>query len=208
MDGADMTLTYVSRLDSIPVRTWHSKFKEEVVDGNPRVVPNAPALPAGALQGWILETVKLYSEDELTELQSIVKRVTNPKARWNSKPGHRQRNFQIVAGPDDETRFLIYQRHSELDDSDFSCGIAFLPQGGARLTLARYNGPSHIHNGIEFQPHIHRATARAIAAGKKAESEAAETGRFTTLDGAFGCLLDDFRVKGITPPTLDQKRLL
>ena len=29
-----------------------------------------------------------------------------------------------------------------------------------------------------------------------------------TLDGAFRCLLDDFRVEGITPPELDQRRLL
>ena len=152
--------------------------------------------------------MKLYSEDEITELESMAKRVTNPGARWNSKTGHRQRNFQIVAGTEGERRFSIYQRQSELDDSDFSCGIAFLPPGGARLTLARYNGPSHIHGDIEFQPHIHRATAKAIAAGKKPESEAAETDRFTTLDGAFRCLLDDFRVKGITPPELDQRRLL
>ena len=153
-------------------------------------------------------TVKPYSDDEITELQSMEKRVTNPGARWNSKTGHRQRNFQVVAGSESEIRFSIYQRQSELDDSDFSCGIAFLAPGGARLTLARYNGPSHIHGDIKFQPHIHRATARAIAAGKKPESEAAETDRFTTLDGAFRCLLDDFRVRGITPPELDQRRLL
>ena len=29
--------------------------------------------------------VKLYSEDELTELRSMAKRVTNPRAQWNSK---------------------------------------------------------------------------------------------------------------------------
>ena len=152
-------------------------------------------------------TVKLYSEDELTERKSMAKHVTNPGARWNVKTGHRQRNFHIGAGPEGETRFDIYQRQSEHDCDDFSCGIAFLPLGGARLTLARYNGPSHIHGDIEFKPHIHRATAKAIAAGKKPESEAAETDRFTTLDGAFRCLLDDFRVKGITPPEL-QGRLL
>ena len=153
-------------------------------------------------------TVKLYSEDELTELESMAKHVTNPGARWNSKPGHRQRNFLIVAGPEGETRFSIYQRQSELDDSDFSCGMAFLPLGGARLTLARHNSPSHVHGDIKFRPHIHRATAKAIAAGKKPESEAAETDRFTTLNGAFRCLLDDFRVEGISPPELDQPRLL
>lgn len=153
-------------------------------------------------------TVKLYTEDELKELQSMVKRVTNPGARWNSKPGHRQRNFQIVAGSKGETRFSIYQRQSELDDSDFSCGIAFLPPGGARLTLARYNGSSHIHGDIEYKPHIHRATEGAIAAGKKPESEAEETNRYTTLNGAFRCLLDDFRVEGISRPEIDQPRLM
>ena len=152
--------------------------------------------------------MKLYSEDELTELKSMAKHVTNPGARWNVKPGHRQRNFHIGVGSEGETRFEIYQRQSERDCGDFSCGIAFLPLGGARLTLARYNGPSHIHGDIEFKPHIHRATAKAIAAGKKPESEAAETDRFTTLDGAFRCLLGDFQVKGITPPELNQGRLL
>ena len=155
-----------------------------------------------------MATTRLYSDDELFELQTITKRVTNPGARWTSKPGHRQRNFQLVAGPDEETRFSIYQRQSELDDSDFSCGIAFLPPGGTRLTLARYNGPSHIHREIEFRPHIHRATAGAIAAGRKPESEAEETDRFITLEGAFRCLLDDFQVEGIAAPEPDQGRLL
>ena len=95
-----------------------------------------------------------------------------------------------------------------LDDSDFSCGIAFLPPGDARLTLARYNGPSHIHGAIYFRPHIPRATSRAIAAGKKPESEADETDRFITLDGPFRCLLEDFQVEGIAPPAPDRGRLL
>ena len=152
--------------------------------------------------------IKLYSDDELVELQAVPKMVTNPGARWIAKPGHRQRNFQVVAGDVGEIAFAIYQRQSVLDDSDFSCGIAFLAPGATRLTLARYNGPSHIHGEIEFHPHIHRATARAIAAGKKPESEADETDRFTTLDGAFRCLLEDFHVDGIVPPESDQGRLL
>ncbi len=153
-------------------------------------------------------TTKLYSDDELLGLQTMPKRVTNPNARWTPKPGHRQRNFQLLASSDEETRFSIYQRQSQLDDSDFSCGIAYLPHGGTRLTLARYNGPSHIHGAIEFRPHIHRATAGAIAAGRKAESEAEETDRFTTFEGAFRCLLDDFQIEGIAAPEPDQRRLL
>lgn len=152
--------------------------------------------------------IKLYSDGELAELRALPKTVTNPGARWVTKPGHRQRNFQLFAGGDDEIAFAIYERQSMLDDSDFSCGIAFLPPGDTRLTLARYNGPSHIHGEINFQPHIHRTTARAIAAGKKPESEADETDRFTTLNGAFRRLLEDFQVEGIAPPDPDQGRLL
>jgi hypothetical protein len=131
-----------------------------------------------------------------------------PLVRWIQEPGHRQRNLQALSEVDDETAFAIYQRQSALDDNDFSCGIAFLPPGGTRLTLARYNGPSHIRGEIEFLPHIHRATARAIAAGKKPESEAEETDRFTTLEGAVRCLLEDFNVQEATPPAPDQGRLL
>ncbi len=151
---------------------------------------------------------KAYGDDELAELQEIAKVVTNPGARWVTKPGHQQRNFQLVAGSDDDFAFAIYQRQSMHDETDFSCGIAFLPPGGTRLTLARYNGPSHIHGEIEFLSHIHRATARAISAGKKPESEAEETDRFTTLDGAFRCLIEDFQVSGIATPEPEQGKLI
>ena len=149
---------------------------------------------------------RLYSDDELAELRSMPKRVTNPAARWVEKPGHRQRNYQVMGG-DEATRFAVYLRQNVRDESDFSCGIAYLPLGGARLTLARYNGPSHIHREIAYRPHIHRTTASAIAAGRKPESEADETDRFATLEGALGCLIDDFRLDGIARPETDQPRL-
>ena len=135
------------------------------------------------------------------------KRVTNPGARWSRKPGHRQRNFQVTGLEDETSRFQIYLRQSEADVNDFSCGIAYLPIGGSRLTLARYNGPSHIHRDIRYRTHIHRATAMAIAAGRKPESEAGETDRYTTLDGAFRCLVEDFQIQGITPPEPDRQRM-
>ena len=72
-----------------------------------------------------------------------------------------------------------------------------LPDGSG-LTLARYNGPSHEHGDIVYEPHIHRTTASSIASGKKPEHEAAETNRYETLDGALACLIDDFSVVGIS----------
>ena len=117
-----------------------------------------------------------YTDEELAALQSMPKKITNPGARWLEKPKgrptHRQRNFQASGGPDDEARFSVYQRQNLNDDSDFSCGISYHPPGGPSLTLARYNGPSHPHHDISYLPHIHRASERAIAAGKKPESEA------------------------------------
>ena len=148
----------------------------------------------------------LYSDEYLEGLHHQEKRVANPQARWVEKPGHRQRNFQVIGGSD-ETRFQVYLRQSLADDDDFSCGIAYLPHGGARLTLARYNGPSHIHGDCIYRSHIHRATASAIAAGRKPESEAEETERFVTLNGAFRCLIDDFQLEGVTPPERDQPKL-
>ncbi len=135
------------------------------------------------------------------------KRVTNPKARWVTKPGHHQRNFKLAGLEGDAARFEVYQRQNQSDENDFSCGISYIPTGLRRLTLARYNGPSQIHGDLNYVPHIHRTTASAIAAGKKPETEADETDRFTTLDGALRCLIQDFRLEGIALTDPDEPRL-
>ena len=154
---------------------------------------------------------KLYTEAELDAFRSIPKRITNPGARWLEKPkgrpAHRQRSFQAAGEDQAEERFLVYQRQNLDDASDFSCGIAYLPRGAPLLTLARYNGPSHEHGDIVYRTHIHRASEEAIAAGRKAESEAAETDRFESLEGALACLMEDFNVSGLrTRP--DTRRLI
>lgn len=145
-------------------------------------------------------TIKLYTEEELDRLRAMPKRVVNPRARWSEKPAkrpvHRQRNFQVVGEEGDGWRFQIYQRQNLDELDDFSCGIAYLPRSAPPLTLARYNGPSHEHGDIAWRPHIHRASEQAIAQGRKPESEAEETARFDTLEGALACLLEDFRVSG------------
>ena len=144
---------------------------------------------------------RLYTDQELLNLKSMRKGVANPGARWIEKPkkrpSHRQRNFQ-ASTLDESHRFSIYQRQSLVDESDFSCGILYLPLGGPSLTLARYNGPGHAHGDIAFRPHIHLSSERAIAAGRKPESEAEETDQFETLDGALACLIHDFNLIGVT----------
>ena len=144
---------------------------------------------------------KLYTDDELTSLREMPKEVTNPRVRWSEKPksnpSYRQCTFLARGREDQSTRFQVYQRQNLRDKSDFSCGISYHPQEAPTLTLARYNGPSHPHGDIAYRPHIHRATARAIADGRKPESEAEETAKFEDLEGALVCLIDDFNLSGV-----------
>lgn len=154
---------------------------------------------------------KLYTEAELDALRSMLKRITNPLARWLEKPkgrpAHRQRSFQATAEDEANGRFQVYQRQNLDDASDFSCGIVYLPRGAPPLTLARYNGPSHEHGDIAYRPHIHRASENAIAAGRKAESDATESVRFESLEGALACLMEDFNVGGLKAQP-DTRRLI
>ena len=142
-----------------------------------------------------------YTDEELSDLKTMPKTVTNPGARWLTKPkarpAHRQRTFQAEGAQDQDVRFSIYLRQSLADESDFSCGISYQPVGGPPLTLARYNGPSHEHGDIAYRAHIHRATESAIATGKRPESQAEESNRFETLDGALACLIQDFNLTGL-----------
>ena len=146
-------------------------------------------------------TIRLYTDEELDLLRAMRKQVTNPGARWSEKPAgapvHRQRSFEALGEGDRESRFEVYQRQNIRDGADFSCGIAHVSLDGSRLTLARYNGPGHEHGDILYRPHIHRATASAIASGKKPEHQAEQTDRFETLEGALACLIDDFNVVGL-----------
>lgn len=148
--------------------------------------------------------VRPYMDVDIARLRSMPKQVSNPRAQWSEKPkawpSHRQRNYRAVGRQDETTRFSVYQRQNLTDDNDFSCGIVYLPPGGAALTLARYNGPSHVHGDIAYRPHIHRATEDAIAAGRKPESDAEETDQYRTLEGALACLVDHFALSGIAAP--------
>lgn len=139
---------------------------------------------------------RLYTDGELAMLRDMPKTVTNPGARWLMKRGNRQRTFE--AESESGVRFSIYQRQNIKRKNSFSCGIELIEDDGTRLMLARYNGPSHPHGDIAFRPHIHRATERALAMGRQPESEAGETNRFTSCEGALACLIADFRLSGIS----------
>lgn len=144
----------------------------------------------------------VYTDDELATLKAMPKRVANPGARWQEKPSatptHRQRNLQVIARAEPDTRFAIYQRQNAAGEIDFVSDVRYCPLGGTPIVLARYNGPSHVHHDIAYRPHIHRTTEEAILAGQRPESKASETDRYTTLEGATACLLEDYNVSGMS----------
>lgn len=142
-------------------------------------------------------TELLFSDEELGALRSLPKRVTNPQARWSEKPGHRQRNHEAVSG-DAALRFRIYLRQNLKDEKDFSCGLALVQRGGEFLSLARYNGGSHRHGEVAYRPHVHRATEKALADGKRIDSHAEEADEYHTLEGALACLIKDCAVRGLS----------
>ena len=147
----------------------------------------------------------LLSNDALDGLRSASKRVRNPGARWREKPGrHTQRNFTAEA--EGGAVYRIYQRQNLDDEQDFSCGLALVQRGGRPLTLVRYNGLSHAHGEIRYCCHIHRATAEALAAGRRIDSYAEETDRYRTLEGALACLIEDCAVQGVSAK-LDERDL-
>ena len=143
-------------------------------------------------------TIPIHTDEKLAELREMPKRVINPRAQWTNKPSrapiYRQRSFKASPESDEAVRFEIYQREHLRDPTDFSCGIAVVLRDGSRLTLARYNGSSHEHGAISFEPHIHRATERAMTEGRKPEHRAKPTDRYRTVKGALACLLDDFQI--------------
>ena len=62
-------------------------------------------------------------------------------------------------------------------------------RGTFRVWLSECGGDFGQHGDIFYRPHIHRATARSIASGKKPERETKETDRFGTLEGALASLI-------------------
>lgn len=143
------------------------------------------------------------TDSDIDTLIKTPKRVSNPKARWSSSRGSQQKNFIVDGG---SLKFGLYLRQSMHDGEHFSCGLYLRKPTGEKLTLLRYNGASHIHDDIEHQCHIHKATEAAIAEGKKPERYATATKRYHSLDGALYCLCSDANIAGLSglkPDSMD-----
>jgi hypothetical protein len=118
------------------------------------------------------------------------------RARLRPKRGHEE--AEIVVSGNAGSVFHILLRRSRIDPLDFSAILAYAPSGTNRLfRLRRYNGRSHEHtNKLEGERlpltfHIHYATQRYQAAGFQEDAYARPTDRYTNLEQALECLVND-----------------
>lgn len=143
------------------------------------------------------------TDEKIATLLSCKKIVLNPNARFKTKDGSEQKSYNLTS--EEGEKFILYIRQNTFEglEDDFSCGLSWVQPNGDNFTLTRYNGSSHNHpNRLEkdstgFNNHIHKATERYIKANLKADGFAAVTDRYTDLDGALVCVLQDCNIVGL-----------
>lgn len=144
----------------------------------------------------------LLTDSEIDALLSMPKRVENPGAKTRAVNKHVQRDYRVVSA-DGKHEFALFVRQSTMLSESFSVGLRWLPKSGEDVTLARFNGPSHPHSNaiegqrFEFVCHIHQATERYLAAGKKDEGFASPTQDYKTLNGALHSLVKRYNISGL-----------
>jgi hypothetical protein len=149
----------------------------------------------------------LVEDDEIERLVQEVKPLPiDYRARMRTKPKHGHNEAELEVKGEDGGEFVIIARESQFNRSLFSAILAVRPAGTLNLfRLRRYNGQGHDHpNRIERElvkgPHIHLATERYQARGFKEDGFAIATDRYTDLDGAIACLLQDCGFVTASPP--------
>lgn len=185
-----------------------------------------PGALAGAarikLDGVLNTTIYSYgmeekvalTDDQIDALIALPKIITNPRARKIEKRGSEQVNYD-AEGPAGE-QFRVYLRQNIRITDGFSCGLLYVAPNGESITLTRYNGADHEHANpldsatpLPLACHIHRATEKYMAAGRKAEHYAVTTDRYQTLQGAVRALLLDCNITGLDDnPDTEQLLLL
>ena len=147
--------------------------------------------------------VESLNDAKISELLVCQKRVTNPTSREKTKGKHIETNYNLVDVATGELSFCLYLRQNTIIADDFSCGLRWNMPSGEVVTLARYNGSSHMHKNhleneeLDFEHHVHKATQKYILAGKKPEGYAEKSSKYSTLKGALHCLITDCSITGI-----------
>lgn len=146
-----------------------------------------------------LETL---TDEQIQSLLACAKRVENPQAREKTEGKHLRRDYRVVS-LDGEYLFTLFTRQSSRIVNGFSAGLLWKSKTGEEVILLRCNGNDHEHpNKLERtrlvdQCHVHEATERYIAVGKKSEGYAQATTAYRSPDGALHHLLQRANIQGI-----------
>jgi len=130
------------------------------------------------------------TEEQLGVLVAMPKRVENPNSKTKTEARHSRRDFRVVS-IDGSHEFSLFTRQSLLLPEGFSVGLRWLAKSGEPVILMRCNGSDHPHTNslerdrIDYACHIHQATERYLAVGKKSEGYAQQTKEYRTLEGAL-----------------------
>lgn len=124
------------------------------------------------------------------------------------KRGHSESELDIVG--QDGSEFRIITRRSHFNPLDFSVILSYRRDNSNQLfRLKRYNGKSHEHGNVLegekkfYDFHIHTATERYQRFGKREDSYAEVTDRYSSVNEAIGCLLKDCAF--LVPPLFRRK---
>lgn len=150
------------------------------------------------------------SDQEIAELLQEPKRVPGDLGRRivpKAKRGHGEVELDVRG--DHGSDFRIIVRRSNSNALDFSAILGYrIPKSNQILRLRRYNGKSHEHtNPLEgetfYDFHIHMATDRYQLTGNREDAYAEVTDRYTGLDEAVSCLVEDCNVILPDEPQMD-----
>jgi len=143
------------------------------------------------------------TDKEIQELLSEQKQMTIAPdelfRNMRDKRGHKESEHSIERA--DGSSFVLKIRLSNENSLDFSAILGYVPPKLTKpFLIRRYNGKSHEHrNKLEkeavfYDFHIHTATERYQREGVKEEYFAEITGRYSTVQEAFNCLINDCNV--------------
>lgn len=139
-----------------------------------------------------------FTDEQIKELIDEKKRF---KIGWERKLNFKQQGKQKTISLEiegEQNQFTIILRANIIDPESFSAIFAVIPKDSTQVfRLRRYDGGSHRHANkiegtvIDHECHIHFATERYQELGNKEEDYAEQTDRFTNLEEAFRCLIED-----------------
>lgn len=153
------------------------------------------------------------TDEQIAALLAMPKRVENPNAKAKIEGKHTRHDFRVVSA-DGAQEFALFTRQSSMLPDGFSVGLRWLAKSGESFMLVRCNGSDHPHsNSIErdrFEAvyHIHQATERYLAIGKKSEGYALPIKEYRTLKGALHhivglCNITDLKTEPDEPDLFD-----